>query len=123
MNTQTGEVIFISVLDSIYDEQDAQPEDIEENDDIYLPIESIPSREAYLWMRAFVDQLVAPQNEQAAEKLSLALMGKGAFRRFKAVLSSMGETWIQAWYQWRDERLYEAIKAWLMGLPFPIIQE
>ena len=42
-------------------------------------------------MEDFVTQIVAPRNEQLAEKFFLALRGKGAFRRFKDVLSSVSE--------------------------------
>jgi len=68
-------------------------------------------------MEDFVDQIVAPRNPQAAEKLSIALMGRGAFRRFKDVLHMVGNKWVEAWYRWHDDRLKEAMYEWFESLP------
>jgi hypothetical protein len=69
--------------------------------------------EAYQWMVDFVDELVAPTDEHAAGKLSIALNGKGAFRRFKDTLHGVDDQWLQAWYQWRDKQLKAAVDEWL----------
>jgi len=79
-------------------------------------IERLPSYEAYQWMVDFVDEMVAPSDEDAAEKLSLALNGKGAFRRFKDTLHRVDEQWLQAWYQWRDKGLKAAVDEWLKSV-------
>jgi hypothetical protein len=50
-------------------------------------------------------------------------MGKGAFRRFKDVLHSVGDEWVQAWYRWRDDQLNKAMKEWFAGLPVKITEE
>jgi len=50
-------------------------------------------------------------------------MGKGAFRRFKDVLYSAGDTWVQAWYQWKDDHLHEAMRRWFEELPLTITEE
>ncbi len=122
LNTQTGEVACFSEYDDVSDEREKLLEEIESSD-IYLPIERITSHEAYRWMEDFVTQIVAPKNELVAEKLFIALMGKGAFRRFKDVLSGVGEKWVQAWYRWRDDRLNEAMKEWFASLPLEITEE
>ena len=57
---------------------------------------------------------------QVAEKLSIALMGKGAFRRFKDVLHGVGDEWVQAWYHWRDDHLHKAMQEWFASLPMII---
>jgi hypothetical protein len=111
LNTQTGEVLFLSEDDDM-DEQERLTEEIEGSND-YVRIERIPSSEAYQWMSDFVDEVVAPQDQRAAQKLSTAMRGKGAFRRFKDTLYTMGEQWTQTWYDWRDQRLKEAMEAWL----------
>jgi len=85
LNMQTGEVVFFSEFDELSDEREKQLEEIEMSSN-YIPIERIPSHVAYQWMEDFVATIVAPKDEQVAEKLSIALMGKGAFRRFKDVL-------------------------------------
>lgn len=113
LNTQTGEVVFFSEYG---DPPEKDLLDDIENSDTYIPIERIPSHEAYQWMEDFVAQIVAPQNKQVAEKLSIALMGKGAFRRFKDVLHIVGDEWAQAWYRWRDEQLKAAMNEWFESL-------
>jgi hypothetical protein len=115
LNTQTGEVIFLSEYDDSSDEREKQLEEIDGSSD-YVPIERIPSHVAYQWMEDFVAAMVAPKDRQAAEKLSIALMGKGAFRRFKDVLHFVGDEWVQEWYQWRDHHLKEAMNEWLESL-------
>ena len=122
LNTQTGEVTFFSDLYDAPGEREEEWEAIEGSDD-YVAIDRIPSHEAYQWMEDFVEQMVAPEDRLAAEKVSIALMGKVAFRRFKDVLHLTGEKWGEAWYQWRDDRLHEAVKEWLESLPVHITEE
>jgi hypothetical protein len=111
LNTKTGEVVFFSEYDDP-DEQEKLVEEIDGSDD-YIRIERISSHVAYQWMEDFVSEIVEPQNEWVAEKLSIALMGKGAFRRFKDVLHSSGDKWEQAWYQRRDVCMKAAMREWL----------
>lgn len=122
LNTLTGEVVFLSEFTDTAEERDERLEEIELSGD-YVPIERISSHEAYQWMENFVAGIVAPKDAQAAEKLSIALMGKGAFRRFKDVLHGVGDEWVQAWYHWRDEQLHMAVKEWLESLPLTISEE
>jgi hypothetical protein len=81
-----------------------------------VAIERIPSNEAYQWMVDVVDEMVAPTDARAAEKLSLALGGKGAFRRFRETLHRIDDRWLQAWYQWRETHVKAAIDAWLQDI-------
>ena len=53
------------------DEDERLLEEIGGSDD-YVAIERIPSYVAYQWMVDFVQEMVAPFNEHAAETLSLA---------------------------------------------------
>jgi hypothetical protein len=112
LNLVTGEVVFFSDYLGLSDEDERLSEEIDGNND-YIAIERIPSHKAYQWMADFVDEIVAPTNENAAEKLSLALDGKGAFSRFKNTLHRVDEQWLQAWYQFRDKKLKAAVEAWL----------
>ena len=112
LNLVTGEVAFISDYVGLSDEDEQLLEEIDGSND-YLAIERIPTYEAYQWMVDFVDEMVAPTDEHAAEKLFIALNGKGAFRRFKDALHSVNEQWLQAWYQWRDKQLKAAVTEWL----------
>lgn len=49
------------------------------------------------------------------ELLLVALRGKGAFRRFKNVLSSYPREREQ-WFSFKDERMMERIKEWLKDI-------
>jgi hypothetical protein len=115
LNLVTGEVIFFSDYLGQSDEDERLLEEIDGSND-YVAVERIPSHEAYQWMVDFVDELVAPADANAAEKLSIALNGKGAFRRFKDTLHHADEYWLQAWYQWRDKRVKAAVEEWVKGV-------
>jgi hypothetical protein len=112
LNLVTGEVVFFSDYLGLSDEDERLSEEIDGSND-YVAIERISSHEAYQWMVDFVDEMVAPTDETAAEKLSIALDGKGAFSRFKNTLHRVDEQWLQAWYQFRDKKLKAAVEAWL----------
>ena len=120
LNTETGEVLFYSEFDVLSDERERFSEEFERSE--YISVERISSHKAYQWMEDFVEQAVATKDKHAAEKLSIALMGKGAFRRFKDVLNSIGGEWVQAWYLYKDEQLYEVMKEWFDSLPVDITE-
>ena len=67
-------------------------------------------------MVEFVDKMVAPVDERAAEALSMALDGKGAFRRFKDALHLLDDQWPQAWYQWKQTQHEVAVDEWLKSV-------
>jgi hypothetical protein len=115
LNLVTGEVVFFSDYLGLSDEDEHLLEEIDGSND-YVAVERIPSHEAYQWMVDFVDEMVAPTDEYAAEQLSLALHGKGAFRRFKETLHRIDDQWLQVWYQWRDKRLEAAVDEWLKSV-------
>ena len=115
LNVVTGEVVFMSEYFGPSDENERLLEEIEGSND-YVAIERIPSSEAYQWMVDFVHEMVAPADELAAEQLSLALSGKGAFRRFKETLHRVDDRWLQAWYQWKKEQLEAALNEWLKSV-------
>jgi hypothetical protein len=112
LNLVTGKVVFFSEYVSLSNEDEQLLEEIDGSED-YVAVERIPSHEAYQWMVDFVDEMVAPTDEHTAGKLSIALNGKGAFRRFKDTLHGVDDQWLQAWYQWRDKQLKAAVDEWL----------
>ena len=112
LNLVTGEVVFLSDYLGLSDEDERLLEEIDGSND-YVAIERIPSHQAYQWMVDFVDEMVAPADEQAAEQLFMALNGKGASRRFKDTLHRVDDQWLQAWYQWRDKRVKDAVEEWV----------
>jgi hypothetical protein len=112
LNLATGEVVFFSDDLGLSEEDEQLSAEIDGSND-YVATPRIPSHEAYQWMVDFVDERVVPADERAAEKLSLALDGKGAFRRFRETLHRLDDQWLQAWYQWRKTHVKAAIEAWL----------
>ena len=115
LNPVTGEVVFFSEYLGLSDEDERLLEDIGGSDD-YVAIERIPSYVVYQWMVDFVDEVVAPADEDAASQLSIALHGKGAFRRFKDALHRVNDQWLQAWYQWKQTQLESAIDEWVKSV-------
>ena len=115
LNLVTGQVVFFLEDVGLSNEDEHLLEEIDGSDD-YVAVERIPSREAYQWMVDFVDEMVAPTDEHAAGKLSSALNGKGAFRRFKDTLHGVDDQWLQAWYQWRNKQLKAALDEWLKSV-------
>ena len=115
LNLVSGEVVFFSDYLGLSDEDERLSEEIDGSDD-YVAVERIPSYEAYQWMVDFVDEVVAPADEDAASQLSIALHGKGAFRRFKDTLHRVDDQWLQAWYQWRNKRLKAALDEWIKSV-------
>ena len=75
-------------------------------------IDAPSSREVWSWMAAFVETV---PSERLRELLEVALNGKGAFSRFKAVLH--GEPAIeQQWFHYETEQLRSAIERWVARL-------
>ncbi|MFO0587545.1 MAG: UPF0158 family protein [Polyangiaceae bacterium] len=75
----------------------------------YLRIDPVSSREQYRWMERFIPMVEDPDLQA---KLSQAIDGKGAFRRFKDVLMGYGPE-RERWFSFRSERLRIFMEAWL----------
>ena len=75
----------------------------------YLRIDPVSSREQYRWMERYIPMVEDPE---LAGKLTQAIDGKGAFRRFKDVLMSYGPE-RERWFAFRSERLRIFMEAWL----------
>jgi len=82
LDFETGQIIFIGALDPYAG--DITPDDINDDPDRYVSIETPSSSEAYEWMVEFAEGI---EGGELAEKLCIALDGKGAFRRFRNVLA------------------------------------
>lgn len=74
-----------------------------------IPIQPFSSQIEYRWMAAFVETVA---DRRLREMLDLALDGRGAFRRFKAVLSDHPVE-RERWFAFRQERLDQEMKEWL----------
>lgn len=94
---------------------DCWPEmsDYEENEDDeegrWLYVECEGSRDGYRDMELFVETVDDPA---VVDRLEIALSGKGAFRRFKDVLSCWPEE-LQRYFQFSEERKRGRARAWL----------
>jgi hypothetical protein len=75
----------------------------------YLRIDPVSSREQYRWMERYIPMVEDPDLQA---KLSQAIDGKGAFRRFKDVLMAFAPE-RERWFAFRSERLRIFMEAWL----------
>jgi hypothetical protein len=79
------------------------------SDGNYLRVDPVSSREQYRWMERFIPMV---ENGDLRGKLTQAIDGKGAFRRFKDVLMNYGLE-RERWFAFRSERLRTFMEAWL----------
>ena len=79
------------------------------SDPNYLRIDPVSSREQYRWMERFIPMV---DETDLRAKLTIAIDGKGAFRRFKDVLMAYGPD-REKWFTFRSERLRTFMEAWL----------
>ena len=104
LHLTTGEVL--RVVDGV---ADPQMHTRISSDPNYLRIDPVSSREQYRWMERFIPMV---DEGELKTKLSQAIDGKGAFRRFKDVLMNFAED-RERWFTFRSERLRTFMEAWL----------
>ena len=109
--TSTGKVLLAFLppaeLDAFEASDDHHP-DFDESDR-FLAVPSLGGRAAYQDMQDFVSAVNAPE---AAERLAVAIAGRGAFRRFKYALRSYPDL-EDDWHRFSDERRHGRARAWL----------
>lgn len=104
LHLATGEVL--RVVDGVADPQMHVRISSDQN---YLRIDPVSSREQYRWMERFIPMV---DDLDLRGKLTQAIDGKGAFRRFKDVLMSFSAD-RERWFTFRSERLRTFMEAWL----------
>ena len=104
LHLTTGEVL--RVVDGV---ADPQMHVRIASDGNYLRIDPVSSREQYRWMERFIPMV---EETDLRGKLTQAIDGKGAFRRFKDVLMSFAAE-RERWFGFRSERLRTFMEAWL----------
>lgn len=104
LHLATGEVLRI--VDGIADPQMHARIAADNN---YVRVDPVSSREQYRWMERFIPMVDDPE---LRSKLTSAIDGKGAFRRFKDVLMAYGPE-RERWFAFRSERLRIFMEAWL----------
>ena len=129
LDKETGEVIFLPVEVSRYvegeDENlrgellDWQKKDIKVAQDIlfinpdrYINIPEGAPCNGYDLMVEFAETI---EDELLREKLSIALDGRGAFRRFKNVIADYPD-YREKWFIFRDERINKKVIEWLNSM-------
>jgi len=129
LDKETGEVIITSEETFGYAEEDEdkiredlpdwQKEDVKlaqdilfKNPDRYICIPERPPYKGYNLMVEFAEKV---EDELLREKLSIALDGKGAFRRFKNVIADYPD-YREKWFKFRDERLNKKVIEWLSSI-------
>jgi hypothetical protein len=114
LDPRTGEVEsrFDSPLEDDEDDPEARG---------LIPIEPIPSSEAYRDMEDFIARVHDPR---ARDLLERAIAGRGAFRRFKDTLLEFPEL-REAWFAFHDARMERRAIGWLAdaGLIDPHVAE
>lgn len=75
----------------------------------YLRVDPVSSREQYRWMERYIPMV---EDLELQQRLTHAIDGKGAFRRFKDVLMCFGPD-RERWFSFRSERLRIFMEAWL----------
>jgi Uncharacterised protein family (UPF0158) len=75
----------------------------------WVEVEPVPSREQYRMMERFIETVT---HGPLKERLQDSIVGKGAFRRFKDVVSKFPEE-RKRWFAFRDVLLHRHILEWL----------
>jgi len=85
----------------------------------FVDIPRKPSYEAYNLMVEFASSVT---NKHLREKLEIALDGKGAFSRFKKVISDYPDE-EKRWFAFKDKRMREEVIEWLNDLGIETIED
>jgi hypothetical protein len=88
-----------------------EPDDEDQDPDRWLHVHCEGSRSGYGDMEDFIDTI---HDRRLAERLSDAIRGRGAFRRFKDVLSRSPDEFTE-WHAFSDERQRGRARFWLAG--------
>ena len=95
-------------------------EDEDDDQERWLWVTSAGSRDGYRDMERFIGSLDDPD---ASEQLDRALVGRGAFRRFKDQLARWPEL-LDQWYAFSEDRQRGRARAWLAAEGYaPIARE
>ncbi|MEW6042091.1 MAG: UPF0158 family protein, partial [Elusimicrobiota bacterium] len=108
LDLETGEVIAVSDFNN----DEGVSDKIDEEPDRYEAIPTIPSEEAYRYMEDFIYTV---KDEKLKDELNRAINEKGAFRRFKDILSQNPEEQIR-WYDFHDKIVKQKAAEWLKSI-------
>jgi len=106
LDLDTGEVFPECVIDSMRDEEGI---DLYETVENQLGVDRLGSHEAYQDM---VDYIATLTDEHLADLLTVAVAGRGAFRRFKDVLADRTGT-LEPYFAFANARKHQRAATWL----------
>jgi Uncharacterised protein family (UPF0158) len=108
IDVRTGEVWPRAAIEYVL-ETGEEDEDAADDPERWLPVHGEGSREGYRDMELFIASVEHPGR---AERLAVAINGRGAFRRFKDELAgSPGE--LERWHALAEERQRGRARSWL----------
>jgi len=110
LDLETGEILLVVHQEGVAEQNEKNKKKIERDEEgRYVKIPSTDSREGYRDMQDFIRTV---DDEHLEEKLWIAIDGKGAFRRFKKVLTRYPDV-RERWFEFKDERTRERVVDWL----------
>lgn len=107
LDRQTGEIV--SIVAGGADEDDPAVLRVHAHPEQFLRVEPVPSREQYRMMETFIETVTSTVLQ---EQLRDAIVGRGAFRRFKDAVGRHAEE-RKRWFAFRDVLLHRYILEWL----------
>lgn len=109
IDLSTGEVWPQSVLDYAIESGEIEEDDESDDPDRWLWVQCEGSRAGYRDMEWFIAGI---ENAGIAERLRIAISGRGAFRRFKDTLARWPDL-MDSWLVFAEDRQRGRARAWL----------
>ncbi len=113
LDLRSGDVL--PLLEEEHLDDDIEQEEMEENPEVFLQVETLPSRDGFAMMDSFVEEL--PEGE-AKRALARALRMPKPFRSFKDTLLDFPED-REAWFKFQTACLHRAAVAFLEANSVP----
>lgn len=107
IHSQTGEFVYWSSETGIDGHNKV---DLDDLDPELVAIQSLPS---WVWYQDMEDFAQGITDDRAGRRLTRAIDGRGAFRRFKNELEEEYPDLLPAWYAFRDARAERRAVEWL----------
>lgn len=106
LNRESGEIV--SDLEGDLDEEEL-------DNDKYVYVEPISSRESYQFMEEFIETITDPQLKK---RLQIAIGGRGAFRMFWQTLGDYPQE-KKRWATFEEKKIDQCIDRWIENLSTP----
>jgi hypothetical protein len=116
IDIRTGEVWSQAAIEYAV-ETGEEDEDTSDDPERWLAVHGEGSREGYRDMQVFIASVEDPSR---AERLAIAISGRGAFRRFKDELARWpGE--LERWHAFSEERQRGRARSWLAAAGYRVL--